>query len=63
MAAPPASASAYGCTATTKVNIPRTPFSPASWCWGPVGSGLTVKRVNASFASSMAGVGYLCDTR
>jgi hypothetical protein len=55
-----ASASAYGCTPTTSVRIQG--LSPANWCGGPNGSGRRVDSVNASFASSLAGVGYFCNT-
>lgn len=60
LATPSASASAYGCTPYTDIRVEGV--SPANWCGGPVGDGHRVDSVNASFASGLAGVGYLCDT-
>lgn len=60
-AAAPAEASAYGCTPYTKVRIKGV--SPANWCGGPQGTRRYISSVDASFASSFAGVGYLCNTR
>jgi hypothetical protein len=60
-----ASASAYSCTPYTsaRIHVDGISVSPTNWCGGPNGSGLTIKNVAATFASSIAGVGWLCNTR
>jgi hypothetical protein len=59
-----ASASAYSCTPYTsaRIHVGDVTVSPTNWCGGPNGSGLTVKSVTATFASSLGGVGWMCNT-